>query len=126
MICRSLLAVALLLTANTAQAALKLPNIFSDHMVVQQKMPIRVWGWTNPGQDVTVEMGGKSVSGKANAEGRFDVSLPELPAGGPHVLTIRADETRSLQDVLVGEVWICSGQSNMQWSVYASNDLDLE
>lgn len=126
MICRSLLAVALLLTANTAQAALKLPNIFSDHMVVQQKMPIRVWGWTNPGQDVTVEMGGKSVSGKANAEGRFDVSLPELPAGGPHVLTIRADETRSLQDVLVGEVWICSGQSNMQWSVNASNDPDLE
>lgn len=126
MLFRVLTLLAVTLTASATQAALRLPNIFSDHMVVQQKMPIRVWGWTTAGQEVTVEMGGKSVSGKAGADGRFDVSLPELPAGGPHALTVKADETRTINDVLVGEVWICSGQSNMQWSVNASNDPDLE
>lgn len=126
MLFRVLTVLAVALAATVSEAALRLPNIFSDHMVVQQKMPIRVWGWTTAGQEVTVEMGGKSVSGKAGADGRFDVSLPELPAGGPHVLTVRADETRTINDVLVGEVWICSGQSNMQWSVNASNDPDLE
>ncbi|MFM7863546.1 MAG: sialate O-acetylesterase, partial [Planctomycetaceae bacterium] len=126
MLFRILTLLAVTLTASASQAALRLPNIFSDHMVVQQKMPVRVWGWTTAGQEVTVEMGGKSVSGKAGADGRFDLSLPELPAGGPHVLTVRADETRTINDVLVGEVWICSGQSNMQWSVNASNDPDLE
>ena len=126
MLFRVLTVIAVAVAATVSEAALRLPNIFSDHMVVQQMMPIRVWGWTTAGQEVTVEMGGKSVSGKAGADGRFDVSLPELPAGGPHVLTVRADETRTINDVLVGEVWICSGQSNMQWSVNASNDPDLE
>ncbi len=117
---------AVLIAAVNAQAALKIPNVFGNHMVVQQKAPIKVWGWTNPGQEVTVSLADKSVSAKANADGRFDVSLPELTAGGPHQLTIKADETVTFEDVLVGEVWICSGQSNMQWSVNASNDSDLE
>ena len=115
----------LLLTSN-AQAALKMPNIFGNHMVVQQKMPVKVWGWTNPGQAVTVEMAGHSASAKAGTDGRFDVSLPMLDVGGPHTLTVKADETITINDVLVGEVWICSGQSNMQWSVKSSNDADLE
>lgn len=119
-------ALAVMIAAANAQAALKVPNVFGNHMVVQQKAPIKVWGWTNPGQEVTVSLADKSVSGKANADGRFDVSLPELTAGGPHQLTIKADETVTFEDVLVGEVWICSGQSNMQWSINASNDPDLE
>jgi sialate O-acetylesterase len=124
---RALLTFALMLTASSAQAELKMPNVFGDHMVVQQKMPIKVWGWTKPGQDVTVEMAGKSVSGKADADGKFVVSLPEMMADGtPQTLTVTADETKTFQDVLVGEVWVCSGQSNMQWSVNASNDPDLE
>jgi sialate O-acetylesterase len=124
---RALIVFLALLAAPTAQAALKLPNIFSDHMVVQQKMPIRVWGWTNPNHDVTVELGGQSVSGKADANGRFEVSLPPFEASfTPHTLTVKADQTVTINDVLVGEVWICSGQSNMQWSVNASNDPDLE
>lgn len=124
---RALLVLLALTTTSAVEAGTKLPNVFSDHMVVQQKMPIRVWGWTNPGQDVTVELGGRSVAGKADATGRFDVSLPAFDASNtPHTLTVKGDETVTVNDVLVGEVWICSGQSNMQWSVNASNDPDLE
>ena len=115
---RLLTALAILFAAAETDAALKVPNVFGNHMVVQQKAPLKVWGWTNPGQDVTVELGETTVSGKANAEGRFDVSLPEMTAGGgPLKLTIKADETVTFEDVLVGEVWVCSGQSNMQWAV---------
>lgn len=123
---RLITTLAILFAAAHAQAALKIPNVFGDHMVVQQKAPIKVWGWTNPAQEVTVELGGNSVSAKADADGRFDVALPEMTAGGPHTLTIKADETVTFEDVLAGEVWICSGQSNMQWSVNRANDADLE
>ena len=119
--------VAIVLTAGSSlHAELKLPNIFGDHMVVQQKMPVKVWGWTTPGQSVTVKLAEAMVAGRADASGRFEVSLPAMDAGGPHKLTIQADETRTISDVLVGEVWICSGQSNMQWSVNAAWDPDLE
>ena len=124
---RMIAVLATLSLATSVQAALKMPNIFGNHMVVQQNMPIRVWGWTTPGQAVTVELGGQSASAKAGDDGRFDATLPELKAGGgPLKLTVKADETVTFDDVLVGEVWICSGQSNMQWSVNASNDSDLE
>lgn len=124
---RLLSALAILFAVAEAEAALKMPNVFGDHMVVQQKAPVKVWGWTNPEQEVTVELGDNSVSAKANADGRFDVSLPEMTAGGgPLKLTIKADETITFEDVLVGEVWVCSGQSNMQWAVNSSNDADLE
>lgn len=124
---RFLLTLAILLTAVEARADLKMPNIFGNHMVLQQKMPIKVWGWTKPGQDVTVEIGGHSATAKANQDGRFDVTLPEMAADGKtHTMTIKADETQTIEDILVGEVWVCSGQSNMQWSVNASTNPDLE
>jgi sialate O-acetylesterase len=109
-----------------ASAELKMSSIFGDHMVLQQKAPIRVWGWTKPGQDVTVQLGRNSTSAKADADGRFEVALDPMDAGGPYVMTVTADEERTFTDVLIGEVWICSGQSNMQWPVSASNDADLE
>jgi sialate O-acetylesterase len=122
----SLFAACALLVPSLAMAELKLPNIFSDHMVVQQKMPVKVWGWTQPGHEVTVTLAGKSVNGKAGSDGRFDVSMPAIDAGGPYTLEIKADESRTIKDVLSGEVWVCSGQSNMQWSVERSTDADLE
>lgn len=122
-----LVALSILALASRVDAGLKLPNVFSDHMVVQQKMPIKVWGWTNPGQDVSVEFAGQTTAVKANDDGRFDASLPAIAADGQsHTLTVKADETITLNDVVIGEVWICSGQSNMQWTVNASNDADLE
>ncbi len=124
---KSLLALLFVSITANAQAALKLPNIFTDHMVVQQNIPIKVWGWTNPNQDVSFEFAGQTTAVKANSEGRFDASLPAVKADGKsHTLTIKADDTVTINDVVIGEVWICSGQSNMQWTVNQSNDADLE
>ena len=118
---------AFMLLQATANAGLKLPNIFGDHMVVQQNAPIRIWGKTSPGQAVTASLAGKSASTTADDDGGFTVELPQLAAdGASHQLIVTADETVTFNDVLIGEVWVCSGQSNMQWSVNASNDADLE
>ena len=109
-----------------ALADLKMASIFGDQMVVQRDQPVRVWGWTTPGTEVAVTLADKSATVTADASGRFDATLDPLPAGGPHQLVIRGDETRTFNDVLVGEVWICSGQSNMAWPVASANDPDLE
>ncbi len=95
-------------------------------MVLQRDKPIHVWGTTTPNAKVTVTLSDKSVQGNASDTGRFDVELPAMSAGGPYEMVIKADETRTFKDVLIGEVWICSGQSNMQWSVAQANDPDLE
>lgn len=107
-------------------ADVKVPNVFSDHMVLQQGQANRVWGSAEAGEAVVVSIGDQKHETKANEQGKWSVSLAALPAGGPHELTIAGKNTITIKDVLVGEVWICSGQSNMQWSVNASNDPDLE
>lgn len=110
-----------------AQAAVKLPAIFSDHMVLQRDKPIPVWGWADPGEAVTVRLGnGAESKATADAAGRWQVALAALPAGGPMRMEVKAGNTLVIDDVLVGEVWICSGQSNMEWTVSASADAKAE
>jgi sialate O-acetylesterase len=110
-----------------ARAEVKLPALFSDHMVLQRDQPAKVWGWATPGEEVKVQIAGQTKTAKTADDGSWSVQLDPLPAGGPHTLTIAcADSTRTIQDVLVGEVWICSGQSNMQWDINATYDADLE
>ena len=123
---RYLCFIVLLLAPQLARAELKMPSIFGDRMVVQRDQPIRVWGWTAPGTEVTVTMAEHEATAEADSGGRFDLRLDALPAGGPHQMVVEADETRTIEDVLVGEVWICSGQSNMAWPVSAADDPDLE
>jgi sialate O-acetylesterase len=121
---RSALALALVSLATTpVAAAVKLPSIFADHMVLQRDTPIAVWGTADPGEAITVKLGGASVSGAAGSDGRFALKLPAIAAGGPHTLTVNAIEVK---DVLVGEVWVCSGQSNMEWPVGAAQDPEKE
>jgi sialate O-acetylesterase len=108
------------------RADVKLPNIFGDHMVLQQGQKNKVWGLAEAGESVTVTIGDQSHQTKAEADGKWHVMLNPLPVGGPHELTIKGKNEVKFVDVLVGEVWICSGQSNMQWTVNASNDPDLE
>ena len=105
---------------------MKVPALFGSHMVLQRDQKDRVWGWAEPGEDVTVKIGGQSHATKAGADGAWQVMLDPMPAGGPHTLSIQGKNTLTFDDVLVGEVWICSGQSNMQWPVAAANDADLE
>jgi sialate O-acetylesterase len=126
---RSGLALAVLLLAegfHPARGDVKLPSIFGSHIVLQQKQKDRVWGKAEPGEEVTVKIGDQSKSTKADEDGKWMVTLDPLPAGGPHTLTIQGKNTITLDDVLVGEVWLCSGQSNMQLSVSGANDADLE
>lgn len=107
-------------------AEIKMSPVFGDSMVVQRDMPIHVWGWTKPSTTVKVDMAGHHAETESDDEGRFDVRLDPLPAGGPHKMTVAGDETKTFEDVLVGEVWVCSGQSNMAWPVSNANDPDLE
>lgn len=113
--------------ATLAQADVKLPAIFSDHMVLQQKQTNRVWGWDAPGTVVKVEFSGQTVSGTADGEGKWSVKLDPVPANAkPQQLTVAGSSVRVIQDVLVGEVWLCSGQSNMGFTVNRAHDADLE
>jgi sialate O-acetylesterase len=114
------------LAMSSARADVKLPAIFSDHMVLQQNESCALWGWADPGEQVTVTIAGKSRSIKAGKDGRWSLKLPELKAGGPHTLVVQGNNSITIQDVLVGEVWLGSGQSNMGWTVAQSQDFEGE
>jgi sialate O-acetylesterase len=116
----------LALWSTTASADVRLPALFTDHMVLQQGQKNRVWGAADPGEEVIVTISGQTQKTKADDKGRWSVTLEALPVGGPHTLSIAARNKLQVQDVLIGEVWICSGQSNMAWTVKNANDSDLE
>lgn len=111
----------------TSQAELKLPAIIGDNMVLQQKHANPIWGWDTPGTEVQVTFAGQNKSAKAGADGKWTLTLDPVPANAkPATLAIKGTTAKELTNVLVGEVWLCSGQSNMQWSVSQSWDADLE
>lgn len=117
----SMATLAVLLTANLLQADVKLSKVFGDHMVLQQERPIRLFGWADPGERVTATLADQTATATAGADGYFRVELPAMKAdGNPHTLTVSGKNTITLNDVLLGEVWLCSGQSNMEWSVAGS------
>lgn len=103
------------LAAAGAQAEVRLATVFGDHMVLQREQPIRVWGRATPGQTLAVELAGQKASAKVGADGRWAATLPALKAGGPHALRVQGDERVELKDVLIGDVWLLGGQSNMEW-----------
>jgi sialate O-acetylesterase len=107
----------LLSSASVVQAEVKLPTAFSDHMVMQHGIPVRVWGWADAGEKVTVQIGKQTKTTVANAEGKWMLKLDKLKAGGPYSLTISGKNKIVISDVYAGEVWICSGQSNMDMTV---------
>ena len=109
------------------EAQVKLPNIFSDNMVLQRDQPIHIWGWANAGEKIEVEFKEQKVKVKASKEGKWDVYLKESVYGGPYSLTVKGDFNLTIyKNVLVGDVWLCSGQSNMEWLVKNSNDAQNE
>jgi sialate O-acetylesterase len=97
-----------------AQATVRLPALVGDHMVVQRHAPVPVWGWAAPGEQVTVTFRGKTYPAMPAASGKWQVALPATPAGGPYAMTIKGQNTLTIQDILVGDVWLASGQSNME------------
>jgi len=112
-----------ILLPTTLSAELRPGPLFSDGMVLQRDRPIPVRGTADPGETVTVSFQGASVSRRTDDTGHWQIDLPASAAGGPYTLTIEgARETVTLEDVLVGDVWLCSGQSNMEWVVeYSMN-----
>ena len=110
----------LLLVAQTlpGSADVRLPAIFGTHMVLQQDIKIPVWGWADAGEAVTVTLGDHTSSTTADANGKWRVDLAPMPTGtAPLSLTVAGKNTIKLDDVLVGDVWICSGQSNMEFGL---------
>jgi sialate O-acetylesterase len=100
-----------------AYANPSLPHILNDHMVLQRDRPIHIWGWATLGERVVVTLADAKRTAVADAQRRWSVTLPALPAGGPYTITIAGRKTIELKDVLIGEVWIASGQSNMTYAL---------
>ena len=109
------LSLILALLATTAQADVRLSEVFGDHMVLQRDRPLRVWGQATPGKTLTIDLGGRTGTAHVGADGRWRVQLAPLPAGGPHRLVVTGDNTAVLNDILIGDVWLLGGQSNMEW-----------
>ncbi len=115
----------------STQAAITLPDLVADHMVVQREREIPVWGQAAPGSTIKIAMAGHTASAQAGPDGAWQVQLPALPAGGPHKLKITGDGEITVNDVLVGDVWLSSGQSNLTFrmvpnSPWSEGVLDYE
>ncbi len=112
---------------GSASAGITLPAVFSDHMVLQRDLPLRVWGQADPGESVHCQIESHSATAVAGSDGRWSLELEPMPAGGPWTVTVQGDgDPVVLKDVYIGEVWLCSGQSNMVWPVSRSADADRE
>ncbi len=116
MIRKTLFRSAILLACFSTAAVgdVKLPAMLGSHMVLQRDQPMHIWGWAAPGEAVTVAMHGVSRATTANELGKWSAYLPPEPAGGPFQFTVSAANTITLDDVLIGDVWFASGQSNME------------
>lgn len=105
-----------------AQADVRLPHLFSDHMLLQRELPNAIWGWAEPGEKVTVGIAGQTASATTGPDGQWQVRLQPVPAGGPYELTVTGQNTITLTDVAVGDVWICAGQSNMEFGLGSADN----
>jgi sialate O-acetylesterase len=117
----------LLAAAVPVAAQVRLARIFSDHVVLQREKPVPVWGWAKSGESVTVALAGQTKTAQADAGGKWAVEFAPLEAGGPFELTVSSGAGNlTVRDILVGEVWLCSGQSNMEWTVKQADNFTAE
>lgn len=100
------------------RADVRLPSLVSDGMVLQRDKKVHLWGWATPGEEVSVTFNKQTVKCKTADNGRWDVYLQPMPAGGPFKMVVKGNNTLTVNDVLLGDVWLCSGQSNMEYQVY--------
>jgi len=116
-------------SAVSLLADVKLPAVMSDHMVLQQQSDARLWGWADPGEEVSVKGAwAKAFSKpiKAGKDGKWEQKLTTPKAGGPYTITVKGNNTVTLKNILIGEVWVCSGQSNMEWGMSWINNSKQE
>jgi sialate O-acetylesterase len=113
----ALVGIVSLAPARSARAEVVLPDLFSEHMVLQSGTSANVWGWASPGEKVTVTLGSQTQSATADVTGKWKLKLGNLPPGQSGTLTVKGKNTLLIPDVIVGEVWLCAGQSNMAFGV---------
>lgn len=116
----------MILLGSFASADVKLPAIISDHAVLQRDMAVPIWGWADPGEEVTATLAGQSKTAKAAADGTWMVKFDKLASDNPLTLEVKGKNSLKVSDLLVGEVWLGSGQSNMAMTVNRCNDYEKE
>ena len=116
----------LFVLAARLPAEVRFPSVIGDNMVLQRGEPVPVWGWDTPGTVVSVSLGDHTARATAGEDGRWTAYLPAQKAGGPHEIGVKGTSEVTIKNVLVGEVWFCSGQSNMEWRVRQSKDAEKE
>ncbi|MEX1057362.1 MAG: sialate O-acetylesterase [Natronospirillum sp.] len=119
-------ALGLLCASSMAVADVTLPRLIDDGMVLQRDMPIAIWGWADPQEAVSVNFQGFTWQTVTNEEGQWQLTLPEMDAGGPYELTVKGENTITLNNILVGDVWLASGQSNMELTMARTKPLYAE
>ncbi len=116
-----------LLVFNVSYAGIKLPEIFTDHMVLQRDSPVKIWGNAEKNETVTIEFNGQKAKTKANKNGQWVIELKAMQYGGPFNMQIRTkSESITLKNILIGDVWLCSGQSNMEWILKNTKNAEQE
>jgi sialate O-acetylesterase len=115
-------AVLFILTGTQAGAQVRLPQLVRDSMILQRDAPIKIWGWASPGEKVSIKFNNKTATATTGADGKWLATLPALKAGGPYTMNIRASNSITFSNILIGDVWICAGQSNMVHSLYLHRD----
>ncbi len=127
---RTLILISLVFLSSAAGATVKLPALFQSRMVIQREKPVCLWGWADAKEKIRVDFKGESYFVETPESGQWKMEMPAQPAGGPYTLTVQGlNNTLVLEDVLIGDVWICGGQSNMQWTTaqtgYTETDSNL-
>jgi sialate O-acetylesterase len=117
---------AALVLVSTAGADVRLPRVIGANMVLQRDTALPIWGWAAPGESVTVTIAGQEAKATADGKGLWRVNLAALPAGGPHEMVVAGKNQVKLPNIMVGEVWLCSGQSNMAMTVSGVRDGEKE
>ena len=114
------------LSVSLVQADVKMPAVFSDNMVLQRGIEVPVWGWADAGEKIAVVFNGQTKNATADANGKWSLKLDAMRAGGPFEMVVESSNRIAFNNVMLGDVWICSGQSNMQWTVKDSDNPEEE
>ena len=109
-----------------AKSEVKLPQVFTSNMVLQRDLPIKVWGWADKREKITIVFQKDTIHIKADKKGNWTAELNALSAGGPYEMMISGTNEIKLSNILIGDVWVCSGQSNMEWPLHATNNAEEE
>jgi sialate O-acetylesterase len=116
----------ILIVTTLSNAEIKLPSILSDNMVLQREMPVTIWGWANEKENVTIEFNGQTGLAVANKDSKWRIILRPMQAGGPYDMKIKGKNEITLKNIYVGEVWVCSGQSNMEFALNQAKNAETE